>query len=106
MWRENELLQLLFGDASHPQLMKQSVDILKFICNESKLKLSHLDVIWAAIERAAAKQDDVENELQTLCEVVDSLSFWLEQEHFDFLFEKFEQMDMNTFTAHHLALMS
>ena len=36
---ENKLLELLFGKGSHPQLMKQSVDILKFICQESKLTL-------------------------------------------------------------------
>ncbi len=43
--------------------MKQSVDILKFICTESKLKISHLDIIWEAMKRAVQKQDDVENEL-------------------------------------------
>ena len=103
---DNKLLQLLFGNESHPQLMKQSVDILKFICTESTLKIDHLDIIWEAMERAAKKQDDVENELQTLCTVIDGLTFYLDQEHFDFLFTKFEKIDMKLFTTHHLQLMS
>eukprot|EP01084_Bolivina_argentea_P320328 555774_1 len=103
---EHKLLQLLFGKGSHPQLMKQSVDILKFICTESKLKISHLDIIWEAMERAAQKQDDVENELQTLCSVIDSLTYYLDLEHFNFLFSKFEKIEMKTFTTHHLTLMS
>ena len=103
---DNELLKLLFGNQSHPQLMKNSVDILKFISTESKLKIEHLDVVWSAIDRAASKVDDVENELQTLCSVIDSLTFYLDQKHFEFLFGKFEDIDMKLFTKHHLELMS
>ncbi|ETO14020.1 ubiquitin domain-containing protein [Reticulomyxa filosa] len=47
---ENKLLEILFGPKSHPQLMKQATDILKFISMEGGLTLGHLSIIWGALE--------------------------------------------------------
>ncbi|ETO31823.1 hypothetical protein RFI_05294, partial [Reticulomyxa filosa] len=102
---ENKLLETLFGPKSHPQLMKQATDILKFICVDSTLTLDHLSIIWGALERAAKKSDDVENELQTLCKIVEDISHNLTTEHFEFLFKKFESMSLKELTEHHLQLM-
>ncbi|ETO34402.1 ubiquitin domain-containing protein, partial [Reticulomyxa filosa] len=102
---ENKLLEILFGPKSHPQLMKQATDILKFICLESVLTVNHLAIIWSALERAAKKSDDVENELQTLCKVVDDIAYHLTTEHFEFLFKKFESIPLKELTEHHLQLM-
>ncbi len=44
---------------------------MKMLCTESKLKISHLDIIWETMERA-------QNELQTLCSVIDSLTYYLD----------------------------
>ncbi|ETO07878.1 hypothetical protein RFI_29512 [Reticulomyxa filosa] len=42
---ENKLLEILFGPKSYPQLIKQAIDILKFICLENVLTVNHLAII-------------------------------------------------------------
>ncbi|ETO28198.1 hypothetical protein RFI_08932 [Reticulomyxa filosa] len=102
---ETKLLQLLFGPNSHPQLMKQATDILRFMCIENVLTMDHLSVIWSALERAAQKLDDVDNELQTICKIIDDIASHLNVDHFEFLFSKFEKLSAKELTEHHLQLM-
>ncbi|ETO16136.1 Ubiquitin carboxyl-terminal hydrolase family protein, partial [Reticulomyxa filosa] len=102
---ENKLLDIIFGPKSHPQLMKQGTEILKFICMESTLTIDHLSIIWNALERAAKKSDDVENELQTVCKILEDIAYYFTPEHFEFLFSKLENMSLKELREHHLQLM-
>ncbi|ETO14021.1 Ubiquitin carboxyl-terminal hydrolase family protein [Reticulomyxa filosa] len=56
-------------------------------------------------QRAASKLDDVDNELQTLCKIIDDIAYHLTNEHFEFLFKKFEGISLKELTTHHLQLM-
>src|SRR5690606_20746064 len=80
-------------------------DILRFICNESQLSLKNLEIIWNALDRAARKTDDVDDELGTITKIIDDISSLLNSEHFEYLFKKFESLKVFELRLPHLQLM-
>lgn len=105
-WMEKyKIFDLIFGEESHPQVIRKSVGIVQFMCQRKRCTLEVLGTICASIEREAAKQVAGEEMLLILCELIEKLRNSLQNEHIDFIVSKFGMMDMKV-TKYHLKLMS
>ena len=63
---EYRVVDLLFEEDSHPEIIEKIKTILQFICKESQLTYDHLGIIWSSLERADAKVIEEGNEQQIL----------------------------------------
>ena len=88
--REHLLEDALSVSTGHHELMKRSVDILKFFASESALENRHLDLIWTALSWAMKRDDDVQ--LQTLYKLLDDLAWQLSSQHILHLFSLVESI--------------
>ncbi len=89
---KSQILEDCFGKNSHSELMKKSVDLLKFLAEHNKFETRHIDLIWSAIDRAIKNSDD--NTLKILYKVLEDVAWLLEQSLIDYLFEKLRQIPM------------
>lgn len=78
--RQENLLELLFGESSHPQIMSRTGPILLFLAKTGNLLVSDLDLVWAAGE----------NKHESLVHIVYGLfaeiCSTLQMEHIEYLF--------------------
>jgi hypothetical protein len=89
---KNQVLEDCYGKNSHPELMKRSVDLLKFLAEQNKLDKAHIDLIWGALTRAIKNNDD--GTLKILYKVLEDVAWQLEQSLVDYLFEKLRQIPL------------
>ena len=82
---ENKILEEVFYNDPHDEIMKKSSDLLKFLA-DAKLDVKHIDMIWTAMDAAIKKGENAT--LTVLYKVLDDLAFHLETVHIDFLFAK------------------
>ncbi|CAG9332998.1 unnamed protein product [Blepharisma stoltei] len=63
-WIDNHnLFELIFGPSSHPQLVKRSADIIRFLYSNSRFSRDHIDLIWNS---ASSKHEAEREALMTL----------------------------------------
>lgn len=78
--RQEGLLELLFGDNSHPQIMSRTGPILLFLAKTGNLLVSDLDLVWAAGEN---KHESLVHIVYALFAEICSA---LQMEHIEYLF--------------------
>lgn len=44
---EEKIIEFIFGETSHVELVKRSVDLLKFLAKEDKFEPEYVDLIWS-----------------------------------------------------------
>jgi ubiquitin carboxyl-terminal hydrolase 34 len=94
------IVEYLYGENLHSELIKRSSDILKFIAVEDEMTKEYIDLLWQA---SLTKHE-------TICQIVwgtiKSLCFYLPFELMEYLFEKIKQIPVNEYTLNTLSLIN
>lgn len=97
--QRNKLIDYLFGDNSHPELMKRSKEIIYFLAVEGKLTAKDVDMIW---ESQVGKHETIRHMIWGL---LGELANVLDLEIIDFLFDKLKQINYNEYNSNLLFLV-
>lgn len=100
---ENKVLETCFGKGSHPELMKRSLDIFRFIAQEQKLEKRHLDLIWDAIRNAMRRQEDAT--LAILFKLLDDIAYQFDLDHLLYLFDRMAEIPCEEYVSPTLDLI-
>ncbi|KAJ3438455.1 ubiquitin carboxyl-terminal hydrolase faf-x-related [Anaeramoeba flamelloides] len=66
--KENEIIELLFGNRSHPELIKNSLPILKILSRRDLIEKQHINLIWSVSTHHTTMTESIYNFLATLWE--------------------------------------
>lgn len=96
---DHHILEYLFGETSHPEIMKRSKEIIKFIASEGKLTRDHINMIW---DSQVGKHETVR---QIIWGVIGELAPEMTLEIVDLLFDKIKQFELKDFNPSLLSLV-
>ena len=86
-WVQNKrILAESFGAQGHPELMRKSAELLRFIASEQRLETTHLDLLWRALEASMRRCDEAR--LAIIYKVLDDIAWNLQVAHLTYLFHK------------------
>jgi hypothetical protein len=80
--RTNNILEQLYGENMHPELVRRCVDIPRFLSSEGMLEDKHLDLIWEASE---GKHESI---CHLIYASIGDLAAGLPQMQIDYLYKK------------------
>ncbi|KAK5577390.1 hypothetical protein RB653_002331 [Dictyostelium firmibasis] len=90
--KENQVVELLYGETSHIQLLQKCTDILKFLAEQKSFDRKYLDLVWSASE---GKHETIEN---AIYDTIGTIAPLLPPEDIDYLFEKVQMIPYNHYT--------
>ncbi|KAN0015309.1 hypothetical protein ACTFIU_008036 [Dictyostelium citrinum] len=90
--KENQVVELLYGETSHIQLLQKCTDILKFLAEQKSFDRKYLDLIWSASE---GKHETIEN---AIYDSIGAIAPLLPPEDIDYLFDKVQMIPYNHYT--------
>lgn len=96
---DNRLIEILFNESKHSQLIKNSKPILKFILQYNKLSIKLFRIVW---ECAIHSYDSISQETLGL---LSSIASYLNEEQIDFILSELGSFNIEKFTSHVLHFM-
>ncbi|KAJ3428845.1 ubiquitin carboxyl-terminal hydrolase faf-x-related [Anaeramoeba flamelloides] len=66
--KENEIIEILFGNRSHPELIKNSLPILRILARNDLIEKQHINLIWSVSTHHTTMTESIYNFLATLWE--------------------------------------
>ncbi|KAF2075266.1 hypothetical protein CYY_003442 [Polysphondylium violaceum] len=97
--KENQVIETLYGETMHIQLIQKCTDILKFLAEHSAFERKYLDLIWNAAE---GKHETIEN---VIYDTIGNIASSLPVEDIDYLFDKVSKIPYSHYTQHTLHLI-
>ena len=96
---EKNIIELIYDKYNHPELLKRSLDILKFIGSNGKIPKSIIDTIWNACKE---KSEDV---VITIYENIVELGPYLDIQTAEYFFSKFVTISLDDFDEETIRLI-
>lgn len=84
--------QMLLHPKEHTEILRKGAPAVVFIAAAGSLTDAHLQLMWEALEAAAAVRDD--GRLALLSKLLDDLSPYLKRQHIEFLYNKVESLPL------------
>eukprot|EP01132_Coremiostelium_polycephalum_P001351 gene1351-1706_t len=97
--KENKVIEQLYGETMHIQLLQKCTDILKFLAEQKALERKYLDLIWNASE---GKHETIEN---VIYETIGNIAGSLPNEDVDYLYDKVTEIPYSHYTVQTLNLI-
>eukprot|EP01133_Synstelium_polycarpum_P007566 gene7566-8852_t len=98
--KENKLVEQLYGETMHIQLLQKCTDILKFLAEKKAFERKYLDLMWNAAE---GKHETIEN---VIYETIGNIAISLPTTDIDYLFGKIKEIPYEHYTNQTLHLIS
>ena len=89
--RNNDIMDQLYGDNLHPELVKRSIEIPIFLAKENSLTENDIEFIWNA---GAHKHEAITH---VIYNVIESLSPYLNSSQLNFIFEKLKTIPCSSY---------
>ena len=96
---EKNIIELIYDKYNHPELLKRSLDILKFIGSNGRIPISIIDTIWDACKE---KSEDV---VSTIYENIVELGPCLDVQTAQYFFSKFLTIKLDDFDEETIKLI-
>ncbi|GAM28546.1 hypothetical protein SAMD00019534_117220 [Acytostelium subglobosum LB1] len=98
--RDNRIVEQLYGETMHIQLLQKCSDILKYLAEKKAFQQQYLDLMWSAAE---GKHETIEN---TIYETIGNIAPLLPIQHIEYLFEsKIKAIPFEHYTPQTLQLI-
>jgi hypothetical protein len=97
--RENKIMERIYGDNLHSEIIRRSGDIPKYLARRRNLTIEDLDLLW---EASSGKHESVQHIMHTsLSELAECLS----EEQIDYILQKIAAIPLAAFDATALKLL-
>eukprot|EP00004_Rigifila_ramosa_P006247 TRINITY_DN1692_c0_g1_i1.p1 TRINITY_DN1692_c0_g1~~TRINITY_DN1692_c0_g1_i1.p1 ORF type:complete len:3114 (-),score=719.02 TRINITY_DN1692_c0_g1_i1:25-8475(-) len=96
----NEVMELLYGDRKHAELMRRCEELPQFLAQLGLLTTSHLDLLW---DSAAGMHETIQH---VVFRTVASLALTLSREHADHMFTKIAAIPFNAYDKETVTLVT
>jgi len=98
--KEKKLIEYIFGDTGHPELIKRCRPILRFLAFRDEITEAHLDLMWAA---SIGKHESIMHEVW---EIIGSMVDCLNVKLLDYIFEKIRSIPYTTYDVQFLDFLT